>query len=190
MFDKKENSSASILLRMFSRVKRLGGLYIESLRFKTTEKITIILAAVAFYAVAMALGLVCLIFISLAAGRMLAMSIEPYLAYFVIAAFYLLLLVLAFFWRRRIFIDPIARFISRVLVEVPPEERERQAAARKQMLNSMVAKAENVHTPRADAGEDVSPADISAVTVTGSAADDSTTVTLNYEQDNSNPHEQ
>ena len=58
MFEKKENTSASILLNMFTRVKHLGGLYVESLRLKTTEKITIILAAVAFYAVAMALGLV------------------------------------------------------------------------------------------------------------------------------------
>ena len=134
MFEKKENTSASILLNMFTRVKHLGGLYVESLRLKTTEKITIILAAVAFYAVAMALGLVGLVFISLAAGRMLAMSIEPYLAYFIIAAFYMLLLLLAFLWRRRIFIDPIARFISRVLVEMPEEERVRQAQLRKEMV--------------------------------------------------------
>ena len=142
MFEKKEHTSASILLNMFTRVKHLGGLYVESLRLKTTEKITIILAAVAFYAVAMALGLVGLVFISLAAGRMLAMSIEPYLAYFIIAAFYMLLLLLAFLWRRRIFIDPIARFISRVLVEMPEEERVRQAQLRKEMVCTMADRAE------------------------------------------------
>ena len=116
-------STASILLTMFGRVKRLGSLYVENLRLKSTEKITIILAAVAFYAVAMALGLVCLVFISIGIGHWMATTIAPHLAYLFIAAFYLVLFVLCILWRRQIFIDPIARFISRVLVEIPEEER-------------------------------------------------------------------
>lgn len=117
-------STASILLTMFGRVKRLGSLYVENLRLKSTEKITIILAAVAFYAVAMALGLVCLVFISIGIGHWMATTIAPHLAYLFIAAFYLVLFVLCILWRRQIFIDPIARFISRVLVEIPEEERQ------------------------------------------------------------------
>ena len=118
-----QSSSATILLSMFGRVKKLGNLYIESLRLKSTEKITIILAAVAFYAVAMALGLVCLVFISIGIGNLLATTVAPHLAYLIIAVFYLILLILTIVWRRQIFIDPIARFISRVLVDMPEEVR-------------------------------------------------------------------
>lgn len=136
-------STASILLTMFGRVKRLSSLYVENLRLKSTEKITIILAAVAFYAVAMALGLVCLVFISIGIGHWMATTIAPHLAYLFIAAFYLVLFVLCILWRRQIFIDPIARFISRVLVEIPEEERQSLRTASATSVPSTAMTAEN-----------------------------------------------
>lgn len=175
-------SSASILLSMFSRVKKLGNLYVESLRLKSTEKITIILAAVAYYAVAMALALVCLVFISIGIGHLLATTTAPHVAYLLIAAFYLILLVLVILWRRQIFIDPIARFISRVLVEMPEEERQKETSRRNAALADIVARAERMQA------EDLSDADNkdNGLTVTGSAAHDNDTVILEYKEDPDN----
>lgn len=161
---------------MFGRVKKLGNLYIESLRLKSTEKITIILAAVAFYAVAMAFGLVCLVFISIGIGHLLATTIAPHLAYLIIAVFYLILLILTIVWRRQIFIDPIARFISRVLVELPEEERAKETARRNDMLADIMARAEkeqNADNP--ENSDDFSASD--------TGAGDNSSVTLEYKED-------
>lgn len=113
------------LITLISRnVQHLAELYFEAIRLKTTEKITILLSSVAFYAVVMALGLVCLVFVSIGIGHWLATTIAPHAAYLIIAGFYLLLFILTFCLKRKVFIDPIARFMSRLLVEMPEEERE------------------------------------------------------------------
>lgn len=109
---------------MLGSVKRLGSLYFSNVRLKTTEKITILLSMVAFYATVMALGLVCLVFVSIGIGHLLATTLAPHLAYLFIALFYLILFVVTVMLRRQIFVDPISRFMSRLLVEVPEDERE------------------------------------------------------------------
>ncbi|MDE6397162.1 MAG: phage holin family protein [Muribaculaceae bacterium] len=114
---------------LFSGVKDLGVLYFEKARLKTTEKITILLATVAYSAVIMALGLVCLVFVSIGIGHLLATTLAPHLAYLIIAAFYLIVFILAIVFRRRLFVDPIARFMSRLLVEKPEEIREAERKA-------------------------------------------------------------
>lgn len=116
-------TSTSLLTSLYNNGKRLVGLQLENIRLKTTEKLTILLAAIAFYAVAMATGLVCLVFVSIGLGHLLATTIAPHLAYLLIALFYLFLFIMVFLLRRQVFIDPIARFMSRLLVEVPEEER-------------------------------------------------------------------
>lgn len=116
-------STPSLLTSLYLNGKRLVGLQFENIRLKTTEKITILLSAIAFYAVAMAMGLVCLVFISIGLGHLLATTIAPHLAYLLIALFYLFLFIMVFVLKRQLFIDPIARFMSRLLVEVPEEER-------------------------------------------------------------------
>lgn len=114
-----QNEATSII----ESLKNLGTLYWENACLKTTEKITILLSAVAFYAVAMALGLVALVFISIGIGHLLATTIAPHWAYLFIALFYVVLFVMTFVMRRQIFVNPIARFMSRLLVERPEEER-------------------------------------------------------------------
>ena len=98
-------------------VKRLVQLYLESAKLKTTEKITVLLSSIAFIGVIIALGLVCLVFISIGIGHILATTIAPHLAYLIVAAFYLVLFALTIALKRQIFIDPISRFMSRLLVE-------------------------------------------------------------------------
>jgi hypothetical protein len=99
--------------------KKIGQLYVEGLRLKATEKLAIFLATVAFYAVMALLGLVLLIFVSLGVGHLLATTIAPHWAYLLVAAFYLLLMVLVAIFKRRIFGDPIARFLSLLFIDDP-----------------------------------------------------------------------
>lgn len=116
-------SPLSSLGALYTGVKLLLGLQVENLRLKLTEKITILLAMVAFYAVIMVLGLVFFVFVSLALSNLLATVLPPYLAYMTLALVYVLAFVLICLLRRQIFFDPIARFMSRLLVELPEDER-------------------------------------------------------------------
>ena len=116
-------SPLSSLGALYTGVKLLLGLQVENLRLKLTEKITILLAMVAFYAVIMALGLVFFVFVSLALSNLLATVLPPYLAYMTLALVYVLAFVLICLLRRQIFFDPIARVMSRLLVELPEDER-------------------------------------------------------------------
>ena len=117
-------TTTSIVASIVGSVKRLLGLYVENVRLKATEKVTILLAAIAFYGVIMAMGLVCLVFVSIGIGHLLATTLAPHMAYLIVAAFYFILFVICIAMRRRLFIDPIAHFMSRLLVEMPAEERE------------------------------------------------------------------
>lgn len=119
-------TTASLIYGSIGSLKRLGLLYFEALRLKTTDKLTVLLSSIAYVGVMLALGLVCLVFISIGIGHLLATTVAPHLAYLFIAAFYLLLFALAFVFKRHIFVNPISRFMSRLLVEEPEEERERK----------------------------------------------------------------
>ena len=110
-------------------IKRLGSLYIDKARLKTSEKLTILLSTVAFTAVVVALFLILLVFVSIGIGHLLATSIAPHLAYLYVAGFYLLLLVLMVILRKPVFINPISRFISRLLVKVPDSDATEPVAA-------------------------------------------------------------
>lgn len=115
------SETTSSIYNSIGTVKRLGSLYLESMKLKTTEKITVLLSSIAYIAVIIAVGLVCLVFISIGIGHLLATTIAPHLAYLFIAAFYLLLFVLAIVFKRQIFVDPIARFMSRLMVDPPKQ---------------------------------------------------------------------
>lgn len=117
-------------------LKRLALLYIESAKLKTTEKITILLSSIAFVGVILALGLVCLVFISIGIGHLLATTIAPHLAYLLVAAFYLVIFFLMIAMKQRIFFDPISRFMSRLLVEEPEDVRNETIAGDKSILPS------------------------------------------------------
>lgn len=105
-------------------LRNLGVLYFRKARLKTTEKLTILLSTIAFAAVSAAIALVLVVFVTIGVGHLLATSIAPHMAYLIVAGFYLVILVIVVALRRKMFIDPIARFMSRLLVEPPAHSDE------------------------------------------------------------------
>lgn len=124
MAEKQHQSISESLSGIASGVRRLGKLYIDKARLQATEKVTILLSTVAFTAVVVALAIVLMVFVSIGVGHLLAATIAPHWAYLIVAGFYLILLALILFLRRPLFIDPIARFMSRLMVEPPREEED------------------------------------------------------------------
>lgn len=148
MAHENEKSISRTIGDLTHGIKRLGILYFEKARLKTTEKITILLATIAFSAVMMALGIVFFIFVSIGIGHYLATTMAPHMAYLIVAAFYLIILLVTMSLRRRLFVDPIARFMSRLLVEEPEEIRAERT------LNTHHKKEEVEHeTPAAEESE-------------------------------------
>lgn len=98
-------------------------LAIEDARLGASEKLTILLSTLAFYGMGAALGLLVLVFVSIGVGHLLADTIAPKMAYIYVACFYVLLFVLMVLFRRQIFINPIARLITRLFV-APPQDPE------------------------------------------------------------------
>lgn len=130
-----ERQSQTPLSESFSAmtkgIRRLGELYISKARLKTTEKLTILLSTIAFSAVVAAIALVFILFVTIGVGHLLATSIAPHLAYLLVAGFYLLVLLVILFMRRTLFIDPISRFLSRLLVEAPESSGESEESPSK-----------------------------------------------------------
>ena len=124
---KKQNTILDSLSVLANSFLKLGGLYVEKARLKATERLTILLSTVAFAAIGVALALILLIFISIGVGHLLAASIAPHLAYLIVAGFYLVLFILLIVLRKPLFINPISRFMSRLLLEAPDEESPRRA---------------------------------------------------------------
>lgn len=101
---------------------RLAKLYIESAKLTLTEKLTLLLSAALLVIVALVLGVFALAFFAGAAVEALELVMEPWLSYLILGGIFLVLMLLAIFLRKQLFVDPIARFISRLIFEVHPRE--------------------------------------------------------------------
>jgi len=102
-----------------NNVKKLGLLYFTKGRLKAAEILTVFMSSAALALVLIPFGLLCLIFVSISFGRLLTSFFEPYIAYLFVASFYILIIVFIVVFRRWLIVDPIARFMSRLLLEEP-----------------------------------------------------------------------
>lgn len=109
------------------KLLRLVQLNIESARLGVAEKLVTFLSAAALTGVKVILGALVLVFASVGVGHLLAVSIAPHIAYLLVAAFYLLLFILLIIFRKALVIDPISRFITRLLLPDPCKEELKEA---------------------------------------------------------------
>ena len=98
-------------------------LLIEDTRLNVAEKLTRVLSAAALFLLLTILITVALVFLSIAIGIALSVAISPLWSFIIIAAFYVILLVLLITCRTKLIVNPIARFISALLVEEPAENK-------------------------------------------------------------------
>ena len=109
------------LQQLIENVKRLITLHLDYARLTATEKLTIILSTMAIYAVVVVFATLSLVFITLGIGHLLATTIAPHFAYLIMAGFYIIALIVLFLLRKQLFVNPIARFLSKLFVN-PPEK--------------------------------------------------------------------
>lgn len=114
--------SINSIARLLRRFVRLN---IENLRLSLTERLTILMSSVAFFLIALFLGTIGLVFLSAGLAHILEDALEVKWVYLIIAGIYFAIVGTVWIFRRKILIDPICRFLSRMIVE-PPKQKEHE----------------------------------------------------------------
>ncbi|MDE6177012.1 MAG: hypothetical protein K2F71_05655 [Paramuribaculum sp.] len=96
--------------------KRFLTLKTEDLKLTLAEKATIVISTLVVSAVITLLAVSMFLFLTFAVAHWIAQSIGLTWAYFIIGGFYALLITLIIILRKQLIIDPVSRFISRVLL--------------------------------------------------------------------------
>ncbi len=98
--------------------KRLISLYIENVKLTAAEKLTVLLL------VALVFGIFMLAFLSGACIELLALVLPAWASYAILGGFFLLLVVLVIAFRKHIIVNPIARFVSRLVFDTASDGKD------------------------------------------------------------------
>lgn len=125
----QQPSEESAYTKLYSEVKRLCTLQIENARLLITEKLTLLFGRIALVAIAFVVSTTALIFLSMAVADFLLRGLEPCWTYLIIGAFYVVIVIIVCCFRRKFIVDPIARYLSRVILDPPaPKATEIQSS--------------------------------------------------------------
>ncbi len=117
-----DSRQSSAYLSLWQSLQRLFNLEVDNAKMLVTEKMTLLTARLAICFVVFVVGTCTLIFASMGVADILLEDLPPRWTYLIIAGFYALVIVILITMRRRIFVNPIARFMSRVILDPPTVE--------------------------------------------------------------------
>lgn len=115
MFSSDKN--IEILTRLVRNLRRYGELRWAALRLDFVGKMTVLLSALIVAGVLFCLAALMVVFLSFAVVHLLAPKVGLAAAYGWVAAGYLLLATLVFAMRRRLIVNPIARFFTALFLD-------------------------------------------------------------------------
>lgn len=101
---------------VFLQGKNWLKLEIEYAKLTVAEKFTILLSMLIIGAICLLMGMVVLILLAFALVELFKMMMPPSLAYLTVAGIICVLILLVYFLRKLILLNPIARFITRLFI--------------------------------------------------------------------------
>ncbi|MDE6309133.1 MAG: phage holin family protein [Muribaculaceae bacterium] len=104
--------------------RRLLKLYSDGARLTLAEKLTRLMSVIAMFFISVILGICVLMFITLGVGRLLTEHMADYWSFFIIGGFYILLIVALYIFRKPLLTNPLARFLSALIVSPPKSVEE------------------------------------------------------------------
>lgn len=110
------------LRKTLANAKEWGKLYIENLKLLSIEKTTVLLSHGAMAVLLLLLGVCAFFFISIALVLLLAQVLPEMWCFLIMGGVYLLIAGVAMILRKQLFIDPIARFLSRLFLDPLPHQ--------------------------------------------------------------------
>ena len=106
-------------IQSWHQLKEWARLYVENLKLLSIEKATILLSYGVMGALLIFFGAFAFFFISVALVLILAQVMPLMWCFLIMGGIYLLLGVAVVLLRRSLFLDPIARFLSKLFLEHP-----------------------------------------------------------------------
>lgn len=116
----------NIYKSLWQQLRNLFNMEVDSAKLFITEKLTLLVTSIAFYAALFVMGTCVLVFLSIGVADILMHDLPYYWAYIIIAGFYLLIILILIAFRRQLITDPIARFLSRVILDPPQTHDNKQ----------------------------------------------------------------
>lgn len=110
----EKESSLTVIIR---EIKEYLALNVSNARLTVAEKSARLMSTVALAIVIFVLGVIAFFFLSFALVRFIALAIPIEWAYLVMAALYVVLIVVAVALRRQLIVNPITRFITRLILK-------------------------------------------------------------------------
>lgn len=102
--------------RLFDRIKAYISLNVENIRLTVAEKVVLLLSTILTIIVALILGGIALMFITVAVAHVLALWLPVWVCYAIMAGVNIVLLLLLLIFRRALIINPISRVITRIIL--------------------------------------------------------------------------
>lgn len=110
------NDKESSFNRLWAQGKEFLTLKLEYAKLTTAEKLSVLFAMVAVALVLLLLGMGALLFLSISLAQWMAQAIGTAWSYAIIGGFYLVLMAVVIIFRKALFVNPVARFISRLIL--------------------------------------------------------------------------
>lgn len=96
---------------------RLLKLYLESAKLTVADKLTVLLSAGVLLVTVVVLGMFALAFLSVAMVQLLAMVLPVWACFAICAGGYAVVMLVVVLCRKSLIVDPIARFVSKLVLE-------------------------------------------------------------------------
>ncbi|MBO4966090.1 MAG: phage holin family protein [Muribaculaceae bacterium] len=112
----KENITDE-LRNIFREGKRWMGLELEYLKFTAAEKFTIVLGMLVVGGVCLFIAVLALILFAFALVEVFRTFLCPALAYTCVGGIFVLLLIVIYLLRNQLIVNPIARFITKLVID-------------------------------------------------------------------------
>lgn len=99
-------------------LRRLLSLYLESAKLTAAEKLTVLLSAAVMFVSIFILTTIALAFGAVALLQVLELALCPIAAAAILAGIFILLALLIFLLRKPLIINPTARFMSKLIMDI------------------------------------------------------------------------
>lgn len=117
-----QTENASGAKALLNTISRYISLLIEDTRLNVAEKITRLVSAAALFLLLTIVITIAMVFLSIVLSLVLSNAFGPLAGFTIVAGFYVVLGVVLFLARKSILINPIARFISSMMLDAPVDE--------------------------------------------------------------------
>ncbi len=114
-------SNGGLYGTIWRMLKKLFALKVENVRLTVAERLTIFLVGVISFLLLLILGAFILAFLSNALVDLLTEAIPAWTASLILAGIYLAVTIIVYLFRKPLIIRPVARFVSRLIIEPPKE---------------------------------------------------------------------